>query len=527
MIFNIPTIGKKGLVQDAPIGDLAPDVFTYAQNVRFRDSMAELMYGHAELSNNGASGFSPTHTVFNADPLDEYWLMLGDTEAWASQEGTSAWSEVTRLSSDYHTTGGGSKTADRWVSDVLSGAVVATNNLDVPQSWTSPGSSINLINLANWPSDKSCKSIRAFKNFLISLNITDYNAGTFNVSAYNPHQVFWSHPAAPGTVPTSWNIADTTKDAGTVDLPGADHIVDGGAMGDTFVIYKERSTHLMQYIGGSQIFRFNQAFQESGILAQNCWTELNGQHVVLTANDLIIHNGGNPKSLLNKKYRRWLFQNIEATQSDKCFLVKQWYFNEVWVCFPSQGATWCDTALIWNWTDNTISIRQLPDVAHAGLGPSSNAIDSTWNNDNQIWDSDNTGWGSDEFTPGLQRVVMASPVTNQLILADSSTKFFGDSIPGKIERTGLTFGKPESFKFIRGLRPICYGDGNDIIITLGTHNEMHGAVTWSSPQTFSIGNQFKTDHIVNGRYIAIRIDSTSDYWRLESLAFDVDFTEEF
>lgn len=527
MIVSVPVIGKNGLIQDAPIGDLPPDVFTYSENVRFRDGMAELMYGHSELSDNGVSGFSPTHLVYNKDALDAHWLMFGDTKAYTSNQGVASWSDVTRASGDYSTTGGGFKTADRWVSTVLSGLVVATNNLDVPQAWPSPSSIVKLIDLANWTADTSCKSIRAHKNFLIALNITEYNAGTFTVSAYNQHRVLWSHPAEPGAVPSSWDVTDTTKDAGWVDLDGPDHVIDGGSMRDLFVIYKERSTFLMQYIGGQFIWRFTKAFNDSGILAQNCWTEVNGQHVVLTASDLIIHDGFQAKSILNGKYRRWLFQNIETTEVEKCFLVKQWYFNEVWVCFPSQGATWCDKALVWNYVDNTFSLRDLPDVSYAGLGPADDAADSTWNNDTQVWDADNAGWGSNEFTPDLQRVVLATPVTDQLFLADSTTKFDGTAINGTLERTGLTFGQPDKFKFVRGVRPRFYGNGNDVTITLGSQDELHGAVTWGTAQTFSIGSQYKSDHLVSGRYIAFKIESTSDYWRLESLDFDIELGEEY
>ena len=510
-IVKVPTIGKNGLLQDVSIGDAPPDVFTYAQNVRFRDGMAELMYGHSELSDNGATGFSPYYLLYNGDALDGYWLMMGLTKAYASSLGNGGWADVTRGSGNY--TG---VAADRWSGGVLNGIAVLTNNADVPQAWTNPSSIVPLVDLANWPANTTCKSIRPFKNYLIALNISETSP-----TAYYPHMVKWSDAAGPGTVPGTWNVASTTADAGEVDLPGADHIVDGGAMRDTFVIYKERSTHLMQWIGGQFVFKFSQAFTESGIIAKNCWTELNGQHVVLTASDLIIHDGFNTRSLLDKKMRRWLFQNIDNDNSDKCFVTKQWYFNEVWCCFPAQGETTCTQALVWNWQDNTISLRDLPNVSHAELGPSSNAIDASWASDAGVWAGDTTGWNSDEFTPGLQRVVMASPATDQLLLADSSSRFSGVEIPGELERIGLDLGHPDKKKLIRSIRPRFFGGGNAVEIQVGVHDDLHGPIDWADKQTFTIEEDFKVDFLKSGRYIALRITSTAEQWRLESLDFDI------
>lgn len=515
MLVRVPVVGKAGILKDAPIGDLPPDTFTHSDNIRFKDGMAQLVKGYVETSDFSSASFNPTHANYNGDALDKYFLLFSGTKARACSTGVSGGVDVTRTSGDYSTTGGGNKTADRWVSDVFSESIIATNNLDVPQNWPYPSSTTKVIDLANWPSDTCCKSIKVFKNYFVALNITDFSASTFNVSAYHPHRVLWSHPAEPGSVPTSWDVTDTTKDAGQVDLPGSDRIVDGGVMRDIFVIYKERSTHLMQYIGGQFIFRFSQAFSDVGILAANCWVELNGAHVVLTSNDLVMHDGFSAQSLLDTKMKRWLFTNIDEDNIENVFLVKNTYFNEVWVCFPSSGSTWCDTALCWNWKNNTTSLRDLPTVSFGTTGPVGDEAMTQ------------TGWGDDEFPPESERVFMVSSTGQNAYLMDASLHYDGAAISAELTRTGLAFDEPAKLKYVRGVRPRMEGSGQTVSIQIGTHDTLHGTVTYETAQTFTIDSDFKVDFNAAGRYIALKITSTSDEWKLESLDFDIEYQGDY
>ena len=516
MIFKIPMIGQNGLMNDLPLSDMPPNVITFAQNVRCRDGLIELVYGHTELSNGTSTDFAPYFTIYNGDSATGYWLLAGLNKIYCSQRGETPWTDISRVSG-----GNYGATADaRWVGGVMNGVVIITNGIDIPQLWAAPTSTTKMVALPYWTSTHLCKSIRPFKNYWIALNIT-------KGSNYYPHMVKWSHPAEPGTWPASWDETDATIDAGEVDLPGADHIVDGGALQDFFVIYKERSTHVMQYIGGRYIFRFFPVLAESGIMGRDCWTELNGKHIVFTASDLISHDGFQAESLLNGKMRRWLFSDIDAGNSKRSFLVKQWFFNELWLCYPEAGETTCTKALVWNWKDNAISVRDLPYITHAASGPTSDVVGSSWDVDTAPWSSDPASWNSNELTPALQRVVMVSPGTKQFIQADSTSRFFGEIIPAELIRGGLTFDAPETRKLVRSVRPRIKGTGNSVLIQLGGQEHLHGPVNWGPEQTFTIDEQYKTDHLTEGRYITLRIASNSDLWRLESLDMDIEMLGEY
>lgn len=512
-IVTYRLIGKDGIVLDGSRTDNQPSAFTYVRNVRFRDDVAELMYGHNQIGSNVTA--APYYLGYAADSVNGYWVAAGLTNVYCSLSGTGAWASITRAAGTY------SATADaRWNGGTLNGILVLNNGVDTPQYWSTPSAATQLQNLTAWPASTRCTALRPHKYFLMAINIIQ-GAGNY------PHRVMWSHPADPGSVPSSWDVTDATKDAGWLDLPGDDNAIDGGTLRDSFIVYKQRSTHLMQHIGGNDIFRRQQIFTESGILTTNCWTELNGTHVVFTASDVIQHDGATANSIIDRKMRRWLFQNIDETYAGRSFVCKQHYFNEVWICFPEAGNTTCNLALVWNWKNNTLSIRDIPNIAHAASGPISGAATSTWASDSDSWASDTLGWNASEFTPNLQRLVMASPATNKLFLADTGTSYSGSAIPGVLERSGLDFGDSSKIKTITRVRPKFKGEGNEVNLYIGSQSDPYGAVTYTNAMPFTIGDDYKADCFKSGRFISFKVESSCPAWQLESIDFDVEVIGEW
>jgi hypothetical protein len=160
-------------------------------------------------------------------------------------------------------------------------------------------------------------------------------------------------PAVPGAVPGTWDPTDATKDAGEFDLAeGGDPVVDGLQLGQSFLIYKEGSVWRADYVGGPFVFNaFTKVFGTSGAMNRNCIAEIDGFHVALTNDDVIVHDGqSGQQSVLDKQSRRSLFQMIDA-QSLRAsrFTFKNPFLNEVFVCLrrrparPSPTSPWCGT----------------------------------------------------------------------------------------------------------------------------------------------------------------------------------------
>jgi hypothetical protein len=418
--------------------------------------------------------------------------------------------------------------ANAWTSTSLSGIPVLNpgNTTDPPQTWD-----LNLANnftaLPGWPSSTYCKSLRAFKNQLVALNVTE--SGT-----NYPYMVRVSHPAAPGAVTGSgdWDYTDATKDSIRTDLAeGGDPIIDGLGLGGTFIIYKEQSTWRMDYTGGPFVNSFTKVGGVSGAMNRNCIVdvEIGGVpcHVVLTASDLVVHDGQSARSVLDKQARRALFQAIDAQSFANCFVFKNPFLNEVFVCYPEAGSTVPNVALVWNYADRQVTFREIPDLHHANFGPIENGLSQPWSADSAPWGSDVSAWNGSEFTPDAARVLMASN-QQKLFLLDSSTTFDGTLPTAYIERRGLSFGEPGRRKLVRGIRPRISGAPGELVtVKVGACNDPYEDPSYTS-STYTIGTDAACDLLVDGRFIAVRFESAGAYqWRLDSFDIDLELSGEW
>jgi hypothetical protein len=238
--IRVDGFNRFGFVNDASPEDLPPAAFSYVRNARF--------------SHLGVDTFEGESSIFSTPTVTPLWykffpppatplLVYGNLTKMYAYDGTTH-TEITRVASNY-----AGNAAERWQGEVFQGVGIFNNVLDVPQHWSSFATGTKLIDLANWPANYKCRTLRPFKNFLFAMH--PYESGVAK-----PYRVRWSHPAAPGTIPTSWDISDATKDAREVDLattPGIIH--DGLELGDQFIVYKEDSAYAFSYIGPPFIFR--------------------------------------------------------------------------------------------------------------------------------------------------------------------------------------------------------------------------------------------------------------------------------
>jgi hypothetical protein len=378
----------------------------------------------------------------------------------------------------------------------------------------------------------TCRALRPFKNYLVAYDVSKTVGG---VLTRYPQLVKWSHAADPGSLPISWDEADTRYDTGEFPLADTNGIVvDALPMRDLNVIYKEDSTYLMQYVGGAFIFRFARAFSTIGTLGRNCAAQLpSGEHVVLGFDDIVLHNGTTARSLLDKRRRKDLFSRLDPTYYNRSFVALNARSREVWVCFPEVGATLPSLAYVWSWLDNTWGIRTLNSPAFAQSGVVAVAgLSTTWDSDSATWTSDGTSWDSLTFNPTDQKLVGAHPNTSRLVQYDVGSDWNGTAYTAKIERTGL--GVPfhvnqppdiTSMKFMRAVWPRIDGTtGGRVQISVGAQVNAASPVVWQAPaQDFYIGMNQKIDCRISGRLMAVRFEAPSEVdWRLHGFDLDID-----
>jgi hypothetical protein len=253
---------------------------------------------------------------------------------------------------------------------------------------------------------------------------------------------------------------------------------------------------------------------------KNCIVEIDGQHFVLTNNDVVVHDGNQAQSVLDKQTRRFLFQNIDSDLIGLCFVFKNPYLNECFVCYPELGEASCTRAMVWNWVDKTVSFREIPALNHANFGPLDSSLSQAFDADTEPFDSDITSFNQGDFTPDFSRVVMASGDV-KLYQLDSSSTFNGVLPVAFLERRGLHFDAPEAVKLCRGVRPRISGIGV-VDVQIGWSNDPYESPTYGAAVPFVIGTTVTVDSLSSGRYMAIKFSSGTSYaWRLDGYQLDI------
>lgn len=519
---SIHNVGAIGVVKDLPPHTLPPEAWSAASNVRFQDNKAIKFKGFEDVL--GAPSAAPYWAMNVVDQTTAFWIYASLTKLYATDGTTHA--EITRtVGGDYSTT------ADQlWHGGVLGGLPVITNGVDDPQAWASLSLASDMADLANWPANYVCQVIRPFKNFLVALDIT--KSGT-----RYPHTVLWSHPADPGSLPSSWDTADATKDAGEFELndSNAGIIKDGLALGDLFFIYKEQSVWALQFVGGQFVFRNLPIFQGLGILTAGCVTTFDQgrQHFACNGERLYVHQGSSPTFLGDRRTHKFLQANLDETNAMRSFCVANPREHEVWFCFPENGATYPSMALVWNSRDNVIGVKELdPEVPHIAVGfGTEGSGDSTWDSDSGTWNSDTTTWDERLFVGHILGLVQSNVTDTKLQRLDMTNQEAGTNMTATLERTGLAIsgrdrqGQPKvDFgirKLVTRVWPKIDASG-PINVYVGSQEKEKDAVTYSAALPFDPSTDEFVDCCAEGRLIAIKFESTTDVsWELEGYDIEV------
>lgn len=500
--------GAIGVNKDLSAPELPIGAWTDSLNIMFREGYAGQCFGYSEIY------AAPTVIPYHVCPVTvaggRKWIYAGAAKMYTADVvgGVVTHTNITRQTAsvdvDY------SASINAWTSCLLAGVPILNNGVDAPQAWLLTG---RAAILPAWPATVLCKSLRVYKNSLIAINITE------GATEY-PYMIRWSNSADPGAVPSSWDYANAAVDAGRVDVSDSQggQLVDGLALRDSFMLYGKQSVFRMDYVGGAFIYRISKVLGGSGAMNKNCIVEIpGGFHLVLGADDIYLHDGTQPVSILDKQTRRFFFANLDAENIGRCFVFKNPWLNCVYICYPEAGKLFCNKALVYNYTDKTSSFLEMPNLNHAMNGAMNASVSQQIDSDNLPIDSDNTLINATDFTPDISRVMLA-PNTLKLYQLDSTLTFDGTFITSYMERRGLHFDAPNNIKMISSIRPRIEGAvGSTIQVQVGSSDDPYSDPVYKNSVTFTIGETVSVDCFVTGRYLAIKfVSGTAFGWRLDS-----------
>lgn len=530
---EINDVASIGQVNDLAPYLLPPEAWTDVTNVRYNGDRLERMSGWEEtlIPSGGSRLYAPHFIMSLKDDSQTYWLYTSLTKA-AVFDGTDD-TDITRVvGGDY-----AANATEDWNGTILGGIAILNNGVDVPQAWLTPSPSTELVALPNWDTNARAKIVRAFGSYLVAFNITESG------DRY-PQLMWWSHPADPGSVPSSWDYTDPEVDAGRVDLvdPQSGAILEALPLGDLMIVYKTTSIWKIRYIGGQFIMESKQWLEDVGILAARCvCTYANGtRHFVVTQDDILVHNGNTVDSVVTDRQKQTLFNDLNRDTATTAFCFLNAAKDEVWFCYPTSGDDQPTKALVWNYKRGKGAISYVTGITfrNAAVGDLEGADEATWEDGEETWDEEVGAWG-EVFR---RRVVVASPDNSKLYYLDAGTERDGETFPASAIRTGLSVvGRDRRGQWIVDHKTVKMVDslwpkmsGGPINIRVGYAETVDGPVTWQGYTAFDPDTDMYihvlTDETLpgSGRSIAIEFSTTAAIdWSLAGYKMDLSVLGQF
>lgn len=510
--------GNIGVIHDEPGHDLPDNAFTDAKNMQFvKGAAAERVFGHEGVFDTVQ--VPPLWTIQALNTSGEYlWLYAGTAKAY-SYNGIGH-AEITNAGGDYSALAGRG-----WTGGRFGRSVFLNNGIDPPQMWNPVSHSQLLQDLTDWPASTLCGALRSFKTYLIAMDMTESGVhyGT---------RIRWSDNGAGLAIPDDWSVGDPTSDGGEKELddtPG--DIIDCLPLGDLNVIYKTDSTIIQQLITGNDVFSFRTRFEESGILAHSCVGKWRNQHLVVTPDDIIVHNLQSIDSVVDKKWRNWFFANLDSDNYQRTFVVILPKRKEAWVCFPMSGSSYANMALVIDMTTGAIGSKELPDIRYATVGIVDPSPVETWDSDSNPWDTDNTFWDERVVDPEQLNILSCGAADTELYFHNPQVNTFdGNAAESYVERMGLRLDDPERpdtkyrYKLIQRVRlHLEAPSGTNFTVSVPVQEFHNGSVSWKD-QSFIAGQDHTIDFGVNTLLGGLRVKTQSSVnWKLFDYVIDYKF----
>lgn len=534
-MIPVENLAKSGIVLDIPAHELPPEAVSGGNNIRFYENAIRKVGGYtAEPAPLSIVPYGLFHWKTGSD--ENRWIYCGTDKVYYTYNDTHY--NITRYTTtpgDDDYTGG---TRPLWTGGILHGVPILNHdNLgnDYPQQWD--GATNRLKDLSNWPANVYAKVIRPFQNFLIALNLresgTDY-----------PYKIRWSSPADPGTVPTAWTAAATNLAGSHTIAQSGGHLVDCLPLMGQNILYKEDAIWAMRLSGNQYVFNFYELSNMIGALTQRCMIPFYNSHFVVGSDDIVIFDGTSPKSLVTNTVKKSFFNAVHGTNWKYTFVVPDYKFRELWICFCSAGnaTAHCDRAMVWNWSTNTWSFRDLPDLTDAKNAYVARGTGITFDGATGTFDDADGTFDGSALSPASLTLFGASAGANaaasDLFVFEDGYQADGSNYESFVERTGLPIVgtdrqgnvkvDPLSVKFIRSFIPkIIAQIGTELEISVGMQDDLNGPVTWEGPYTYTVGTTVKIDTALSGKYLAWKCRALSNKaWALTGFKVDLDVISE-
>lgn len=520
-ILRLKGIGNYGINSDINPWELGPEYITEGRNFRVRNGSIRPFGSFRHLQDAPPYENEVGFLKFIRVAPSGYWVQASRRHIHVISNNGSSWKSIG--SHDY---GLANHEQYEWTGTQLGKHLVLSNPHSNPESWLEgqelmeplifrPIPDTDPVEFETWEDlGYSCRAMRTHKSFLIALGIND------EVDSPSGYRI--STAADINGLPYTWDTDDRSGIAIRAQLGGSGGaIVDGLSLGDSFIIYSENAIDSISFNPSSEFYWTRREQSSStGLLNPNSLVEVSGKHYFIGDGDIFINDGTNIQSLLYGRLQQRFNSSVNEFTKTTSYVVRNDVMKEIWFCVPENESVLATTAYIYNWQDNSWSIRDLPhSVAHSDYGT------SVFEPGEFFWGSNNTTWAEQEASWSDTR----STADNDILVGIYSFGGLGDldpidgdvdgDIDSVIERVDFPLLDNRGNVTITRCYPMAIGAPFEI--QFGSQQQAEGPVSWQPYQRFTPGVDRKVDFRSTGELLCWRVKSIgSDRFKLSGLEIE-------
>lgn len=513
-LLRISDYAKSGLNSDLMPWDLPASFLTEIRNVRIITGKLSPFGGHS-LWVDLPVDFNPGYLMHVGSISGQFWMIPG-ADAVYVYDGAAF--------SDISSAGGYASIVnpDFWSGCELAQIPIINHPDHYPEYWPNQSGGTRL-ELLPWDATQTwadvgetCKIMRSHKQFLFALNLV---SGGQEIT----DGVRWSSPADIGGIPATWDHLDITNVAGLTNLGGGGgQIIDGLPLRDAFCIYQETGITVFDYIGGQFIWRIRHLSTTVGLISTNALVEVKARHYFIGDGDILVNDGNSIQSLLHNRMRRRFASAIDPDNYANSYIVKNNVASEIWFCVPEAGHTYPNVAYIYNWRDDSISVRDIPEAPFANYGPQDTSP-LTWDTITGKWDESIGTWNQGSLTPLNYSIIAATKPTGpgtsgELLLLDFPIDTVVSDFDTNIERISFALEGLDQVTTMTRIYPHMRGPG-DVWIQVGSQDHPGSPIRWRAAEKFNADLDRKLDVRTTGELHCFRFFSKGGnvHWDLSGI----------
>lgn len=257
-----------------------------------------------------------------------------------------------------------------------------------------PGSNLN--NIDSTVEDPIFIGDASDSAILVDSTLASVSGGIVTLGPYlffygNSGQIGWSAPNDPTTLDAEAFITQQKVVKG-VPLRGA-------GQGPAGIFWSLDALIRATFVGGLAVWQFDTLASDISILSSQAVIEYDGTYFWPGVDRFMMFNGV-VRDVPNDFNVNFFFDNLNFSERQKVFAIKVPRFHEIWWCFPKNGATECNHAVIFNVKEGSWYDTELPTERVVGNVPGRTAgIYARVYNKPFMVDADDVGApGTDAFT---------------------------------------------------------------------------------------------------------------------------------